>query len=539
MVRLSGILTEASSFKKYLFSDAIMNAERHDKRIKPIGQHPDLNKQRSCIFYLESFLKFHTLNDLEAAHDINEGMDYLKRNSLSTFNYSFMGILDTISAGLSTGATLANFPATQVQRNVEKIRIKNNSLCILCPEYTRASANADGNANFSRTPGVLFPGDEGEFEFSYRPTAYGINNGNGIFHLSMMVISADANFIKDKGFPANDEIAMLRINFYSNRFNKLFIMDSTLNDRRLEPAYASGINARGEDNVMTYFTYRGTQGSKEPSFGMSYFDVNAATVNERNATGATSLVFTPSAKRSAAPVTALNNPESENAIRNFLRASLHKFRGEDDLQPRSIAAVSTMISMLSSARDIYSSISTRTDSRTYLTVNLKNLTGKNMFILRRKHSNSMRMDNGIIMDGETGVLPLAFSSFRPAQPEIFLRIPTETGQSLDLVLVFTDYGDNRSVKISRVYLSGSGRTQSDPATNSSSLGATNFIFTFVDNSRNYRIFIEPTIVTSHNSPTIDVALLMVENRFEFAQECPGSLPPDIIHPDQPAPLPGI
>lgn len=109
---------------------------------------------------------------------------------------------------------------------------------------------------------------------------------------------------------------------------------------------------------------------------MFYFDFRAATINERNATGATSLVFTPSAKRSLAPVRELNNPVSENAFRNFLRASLHKFRGEDSIQPRSFAAIPTMISMLSAAKDIYSSISTRADSKTCLTVNLRNLTGK-------------------------------------------------------------------------------------------------------------------------------------------------------------------
>ena len=484
-------------------------------------------------------MKFHSLTDLEAAHDINEGLNYLKGQSLSAHNYSFQGILDSISTGLSTGAALANFPATQTQRNVEKIRIKNNSLCILCPEYTRASANPEGNANFSRTPGVLFPGDEGEFEFSYRPTAYGINNGNGVFHLSMMVISADNDFIIGKQYPTNNEIAMLRINFYSNRFNKLYIMDATLNDQRVEPVYASGVSPRGDDNVMSYFTYRGTRFSREPSFGMSFFDVRAATINERNATGTTSLVFTPSAKRSTTPVRQLNNPVSEDAVRNFLRASLHKFRGGFNIQPRSFAAFSSMISMLSAAKDIYSSISTRTDSRTYLTVNLRNLTERNMFILRRKHSNSMRMDNGIVMDGETCVLPLAFSSFRPSQPEIFLRIPIENGHSIDLALTFTDYGDNRSVKISRVHLTGSGRVQIDPATDSSSHGATNFIYNFIDNSGKYRVFIQPTIVTSHNSPTLDVAIMVVDNLPVFTDSQTIPLPPDIIHPDLPNPLPGL
>lgn len=72
-------------------------------------------------------MKFHSLTDLDAAFNINDGLNYLKERSLSN-NYSFQGILDTISTGLSTGATLANFPATQAKRNVEKIRIKNNSL---------------------------------------------------------------------------------------------------------------------------------------------------------------------------------------------------------------------------------------------------------------------------------------------------------------------------------------------------------------------------------------------------------------------------
>lgn len=81
-------------------------------------------------------MKFHSLTGLDAAFDINDGLNYLKERSLSANNYSLQGILDTISTGLSTGATLANFPATQARRNVEKIRIKNNSLCILCPEYT-------------------------------------------------------------------------------------------------------------------------------------------------------------------------------------------------------------------------------------------------------------------------------------------------------------------------------------------------------------------------------------------------------------------
>lgn len=69
-------------------------------------------------------MKLHTLTDLEAAHDIDDGFEYVKNNPV-LLNYSAaQGIIDTLSAGLSTGAVLANFPAAQPSRNVEKIRIK-------------------------------------------------------------------------------------------------------------------------------------------------------------------------------------------------------------------------------------------------------------------------------------------------------------------------------------------------------------------------------------------------------------------------------
>lgn len=479
-------------------------------------------------------MKLHTLTDLEAAHDIDDGFEYVKNNPV-LLNYSAaQGIIDTLSAGLSTGAVLANFPAAQPSRNVEKIRIKNNSLCILCPEYTRASANPQGEARFSRTPGVLFPGDEGEFEFSYRPTAYGINNGNAVFHLSFLVISADVNFTGLESYPSIHEIPMLRINFYSHRFSKLFIWDVTVNNETLEPVYASGLDPRGNDNVMTYMTYRGTENSREPSFGMAYNDVRAATINERNATGSTTLVFTPSAKRSGDPVRQLDNPGtgvwSEAAIRNFLRVCLHKYRAKTQVQTKSFAAISSLIGLLSTAKDIYSSISTRTDSRTYLTVSMKNLTGKNMFILRRKYSNSMRMDNGIVLDGETAVIPLAFSSFRPAEPELFIRIVEGNGEAIDLVLYFSDYGAGNSIKVSRVMQSGPALIQRDPAYSTTG-SATNCVYSFVSPTRKHRVFIQPTIVTSHDSPTLDISLVMVENRPEFTplgEQIPGNeLPPPV------------
>ncbi|MEZ3498296.1 hypothetical protein [Pantoea sp. KPR_PJ] len=460
-------------------------------------------------------MKLHTLTDLDAAHDINQGLEYLQSKTSTRFNWQ--GVVDTISQGLSTGSAIASFPSSVSGKNREKIKIKNNSLCIICP--TRIHATANKGQAISRTPGVLFPGDEGDFEFEYTPTANGINNGNGRFFLDLLLISVDANFSGPAEIPTDDEIPILHLEFISNRFSQLYLLHANVNGESLAPAYAPGVDQYSDNQVMTYHTFRGTEGSCEPSFGMAFFNTRAATVNVTHSTGTTSMVFTPSKKRSADPVVPLNNEGNlvwgRRAIREFLKvcAYMYFYRDYSPVQPHSFVAYTGLIDMLSSAKDIYSAISSRSNVTSTLTVNIRNLTGKNMFLLRRKFSNTMRMGNGILLDGEYCSIPLSFLPLN-SNPEIFIRIPydSENNHSVDLALTFRDTGQNGNISVHSVSLLGTDQTVVDTSHESTQEGWSNCIFSFTSYTGKHQVFVQPTKVTGRTNPAIEITVCMTETR---------------------------